>query len=236
MIGAADRKKLDFFGEKCYYQDIASQWCVEALDPQPGERVADVCAAPGGKSFLAAQKMQDRGFVLSGDLYSAKCEEMERRAQVLGISCMETVTRDASAPCPAPMRERFDRVLCDAPCSGFGVIRRKPEIRYKDLNEAKALPELQYRILCAAADMVRPGGVLQYSTCTLHTAENERVAERFLREHPDFEPRALPIAAAFAASGEQPSWKITLFSHVHKTDGFFIAGFTKKAKNGEATG
>jgi 16S rRNA (cytosine967-C5)-methyltransferase len=107
------------------------------------------------------------------------------------------------------------------------VIRRKPEIRYKSLDGFNELPALQYEILHHSSDMVRPGGVLQYSTCTLNPAENEQVAERFLKENPDFSPRVLPLDACFAELGNQPSHMINLFPHIHKTDGFFITGFVR---------
>lgn len=221
-------KKLAFLGEKCYYQDSASQFCVAALAPQPGDRVADVCAAPGGKSFTAAQWMEDRGRILCGDLYPEKCETMARRAADLGITCLRTAARDASAPCPEPLRGAFDKVLCDVPCSGFGVIRRKPEIRYKPLDSLQELPALQYRILEQAARMVRPGGSLQYSTCTLRPEENEQVAARFLREHPAFSPRLLPLTTCFKKLSVAPSHEITLLPHIHGTDGFYIAGFIRR--------
>ncbi len=211
-----------------YYQDKASQWACLAFGAQPGDAVADVCAAPGGKSFTVAQMMNNTGRLLSCDMYPAKCETIDRRAEELGVTVLRTAVRDASMPCPEQLRGAFDRVLCDVPCSGFGVIRRKPEIRYKDLAEFGELPQLQYRILERSAEMVRSGGVLQYSTCTLNPAENEAVVERFLREHPEFSPRVLPLDACFAASGLQPSHQITLFPPVHGTDGFFIAGFCKK--------
>lgn len=211
-----------------YYQDKASQWACFALSAAEGDEIADVCAAPGGKSFTVAQMMQNSGSILACDLYPAKCDTIERRAEELGVAIIRTAPRDASSPCPSTLRERFDRVLCDVPCSGLGVIRRKPEIRYKDLTEFENLPELQYRILESSAEMVRPGGILQYSTCTLNPAENEAIAERFLREHPEFSPRTLPLNSCFAALGKQPSYTITLFPHVHGTDGFFVAGFCKK--------
>lgn len=226
-------KRLDFLEEKCYYQDVASQWCVRALDPQPGDRVADVCAAPGGKTLTAAQYMNNRGYILSGDLHADKADAMNERAKRLGATIVETVARDASAPCPKPLLGAFDRVLCDVPCSGLGVIRRKPEIRYKPLP-GDDLPDLQYRILEQSSHMVKPGGVLQYSTCTLNPAENEAVVEHFLAEHPAFSPRMLPIEAAFAQAGLSPDWKITLMPHVHGTDGFFIAGFVKEESGASA--
>lgn len=215
--------------KKCYYyQDKASQWACFALGAQPDEAIADVCAAPGGKSFTTAQYMNDRGRLLACDIYPAKCETIDRRAEELGLTCISTAVRDASKPCPAPLREAFDRVICDVPCSGLGVIRRKPEIRYKSLAEFEDLPALQYAILERSAEMVKAGGVLQYSTCTLNPAENEAVAERFLREHPEFSPRVLPLDACFNALGVSPSHTITLFPPVHNTDGFFMAGFYKK--------
>ena len=211
-----------------YYQDKASQWACLAFGAQPGESVADVCAAPGGKSFTVAQMMNNTGRLLACDLYPAKCETIDRRAEELGITVLRTAVRDASMPCPEQLRGAFDRVLCDVPCSGLGVIRRKPEIRYKDLHEFQELPALQYRILERSAEMVKSGGVLQYSTCTLNPAENEDVVERFLREHSEFSPRILPLDACFALSGSEPSHMLTLFPPVHGTDGFFIAGFCKK--------
>ncbi|MBR3289220.1 MAG: 16S rRNA (cytosine(967)-C(5))-methyltransferase RsmB, partial [Clostridia bacterium] len=220
-------KRLDFLEEKCYYQDVASQWCVKALDPQPGDRVADVCAAPGGKTLTAAQYMKNHGVILSGDVHADKADALSERARRMGATIVETVARDASAPCPKPLESAFDRVLCDVPCSGLGVIRRKPEIRYKPLP-GDDLPDLQYRILAESAKMVKPGGVLQYSTCTLNPAENEAVVERFLQSHPAFAPRVLPMDAMFAKSGLTPDARITLLPPVHGTDGFFIAGFVRK--------
>lgn len=221
-------KKLESQANNWYYhQDAASQLSCAAFGAQPGDRVADVCAAPGGKSFTTAQWMKNRGSILACDIYPAKCEVLERRAAALGIDILETMVRDAAAPCPEPLAEAFDRVMCDVPCSGLGVIRRKPEIRYKPLESFEELPRLQYAILEQSARMVRPGGVLQYSTCTLNPAENEAVAKRFLQEHPEFSPRLLPLESCFAAAGMKPDWKITLFPHIHRTDGFFIAGFIK---------
>lgn len=230
IADAAAIKGLESLLENWYYhQDAASQFCCAALDTHPGERVADVCAAPGGKSFTTAQRMENRGALLSCDIYPGKCRTMEQRAQAFGVTIMRTAARDASAPCPEPLRGAFDRVLCDVPCSGWGVIRRKPEIRYKDPASFDALPELQYRILEQSAQMVRPGGVLQYSTCTWSRRENEEVAARFLEAHPEFAPRVLPLDGCFAAAGQTPGAYITLFPDVHGTDGFFIAGFVRKA-------
>ncbi|MBE6757474.1 MAG: 16S rRNA (cytosine(967)-C(5))-methyltransferase RsmB [Ruminococcaceae bacterium] len=209
-----------------YHQDLASQYCCMALGAVPDERVADVCAAPGGKTFTVAQYMENRGEIVASDLYAAKCDEMERRAKKLGVTMVRTVCRDASQPTPSAMHGRFDRVICDAPCSGYGVIRRKPEIRYKDPAVCRDLPPLQLKILNEAAKLVKAGGVLQYSTCTLNPAENREVAEAFLLANPDFTPRALVGLPDSVL--EEPAWCRTLFPAYHGTDGFFIASFRKR--------
>ena len=209
-----------------YHQDSASGYCCLALDARPGERVADLCAAPGGKSLTLAQHMQNRGQILAGDIHPGKCDLLSKRAAELGAAIVQTVCRDAAADCPKPLKGAFDRVLCDVPCSGLGVIRRKPEIRYKPLESFVELPALQYRILEQSAKMVRPGGVLQYSTCTLNPAENEDIARRFLENHPEFTPRPLGLEFLENPLGE-PAWYRTLFPHLHDTDGFFIAGFRR---------
>lgn len=211
-----------------YFQDTASQWACEALDAKAGERIADVCAAPGGKSFTTAMRMQGSGSITASDLYEEKAKTLRTRADLYDIKNFEAVCRDASADCPDAWREAFDRVICDVPCSGFGVIRRRPEIRYKSLADFKELPDLQYRILCQTANMVKAGGVLQYSTCTLRPEENEQIVSRFLAEHPTFAPRELPVPSLFEAASLPPSHQLTLMPHLHGTDGFFIASFRKE--------
>ncbi len=210
-----------------YFQDLASQWCCAALEPKPGDRIADVCAAPGGKSFTVAQYMRDEGCIQAADIYSQKCNTITRRAEELGIRCVQAVCRDATAVPSDEHVGAYDRVICDAPCSGLGVIRRKPEIRYKQPDDFAALPALQLAILSQAAKLVRPGGVLQYSTCTLRPEENQMVAAAFLQQHPCFSPRLLPLSHCFAQAGIPASYEITLFPYIHGTDGFYIAGFTR---------
>lgn len=227
VSSAAAVKRLAKIRQNWYYhQDMASQYCCLALGAQPDERVADVCAAPGGKTLTIAQAMQNRGEILSGDIYPAKCDALTARAERLGATIVRTVCRDASTPPPAALVGTFDRVVCDAPCSGLGVIRRKPEIRYKDPAAFADLPELQFRILEQAATLVRSGGVLQYSTCTLNPAENRAVAERFLAKHPEFSPR--PLDGMPPSVLGEPAWCRTLFPANHRTDGFFVAGFVKE--------
>lgn len=226
VSSAGGLKRLAKSLENCYYhQDMASQFACRALGAQPNERVADVCAAPGGKTLTVAQFMQGQGEILAGDLYPAKCDAMAARAARMGADLVRTVCRDASLRPPAALRGTFDRVICDAPCSGWGVIRRKPEIRHKTPADMRDLPALQTRILDCAAELVRPGGVLQYSTCTLNPAENQAVAEHFLATHPSFAPRTLSGLPDSVL--QEPTWCRTLFPSVHGTDGFFIAGFVK---------
>lgn len=223
------RKKLEKLPKNWYYhQDIASQWSCLALGAQPGEKIADVCAAPGGKSFTVAQYMQNHGELYSCDIYATKCDVIRQRAEELTATVIQVHKRDAAQLCTASEEGAFDRVLCDVPCSGLGVIRRKPEIRYKDPSTWEELPAIQWRILEASAAMVRSGGVLQYSTCTLRPEENEQIVSRFLTEHPDFSPRVLPLDVCFQRAGREPSHMITLFPGEQESDGFFIAGFIKK--------
>ena len=210
-----------------YYQDAASQWCCLSLGALPNERIADVCAAPGGKSLTVAQYMQNEGEIEAADLYEQKCATINRRAAEYGLSCIKAECRDASEPPVEARVGQFDRVICDAPCSGMGVVRRKPEIRYKDPADFAELPALQLHILSQAAKLVRVGGVLQYSTCTLRPEENEQVVEAFLAQHPAFSPRPLPLERCFAQAGLPISHQITLFPQIHGTDGFYIASFLR---------
>ena len=171
---------------------------------QTGERGWRMSAPrPEGKSFTVAQDMENRGELMSGDIHAFKCEDMERRARTLGIQILQTGVRDAGTPCPGEWRQSFDRVMCDVPCSGLGVIRRRPEIRYKPLASLNGLPELQYTILKQSAEMVRPGACCSIPPVPCGEEENEQVVTRFLRENPQFSPRILPISACFDAAGRR---------------------------------
>lgn len=208
-----------------HVQDLASQLCCLLLDAQPGERVYDVCAAPGGKTCTIAEGMCGEGTVYAFDLYKGKVRLIRQAAQRLGLSNVEAAQRDAaSAQNTLPPA---DRVLCDAPCSGFGILRRKPEIRYKSAESIDSLPDLQYGILCKTASLVRPGGTLIYSTCTLNPAENGEVAARFLREHPAFVPAPVQLPGGIHRIMDEPANQLTLFPQVYDTDGFFISVFKK---------
>ena len=201
----------------CFVQDEASQIACAALDAAPDMRVLDLCAAPGSKSFGAALSMKNTGTLCSFDLHENKLSLIRDTAAKLGITNMTVAAADARTA-SAERLGRFDRVICDVPCSGLGVIGKKPDIRYKDMTASAGLLPVQRDILRAAATCVAPGGVLVYSTCTLLPEENERQVELFLSEHPDF---ALEGFAAGELSA--PTGMLTLTPDVHQTDGFFIA-------------
>jgi 16S rRNA (cytosine967-C5)-methyltransferase len=208
---------------KLYIQDIASQLCVKALNPRPNELVYDVCSAPGGKALTSAQLMKNRGEIFAYDIYDHKLKLIDSTAKRLGIICVKTAKRNAETDSQELLLA--DKVLCDVPCSGLGVIRRKPEIRYKSDLVQNDLPDLQYRILCNSSRLVVVGGVLVYSTCTLNPAENQRNAEKFLAEHSNFQPMKLNLNLEHCI--EEDNNMLTLFPHFHGTDGFFISAFKR---------
>lgn len=202
-------------------QDEASQICVRALGAQKGDVVFDVCACPGSKSFGAAMTMENEGGILAFDIHKNKLSLVEKGAERLGISIISTKEQDARKP----MEELFgkaDKIICDVPCSGFGVIGKKPEIRYKDIEESKALPKIQYDILENVSNYLKVGGTLVYSTCTILPDENENNVKKFLDEHKNFELVPFSVGELEVESG-----MITLLPHTHHTDGFFIAKLKK---------
>lgn len=208
---------------KFYIQDLASQLAVLVLEPRPGDSVIDMCAAPGGKSLLAVQLMENSGRLVSCDLYPHKVDQLEENAGRYGAEIMQPALLDASRP-HKPFLGTFDRVLCDAPCSGMGIIRKKPDIRYKSREEVLAMPAIQAPILDNAAAYLKPGGTLVYSTCSVMKQENREQVLAFLERHPDFSlvPFELPVC------GRVEEGMITLWPHIHGTDGFFIAKLAKK--------
>ncbi len=211
LCGYSGAENEEYYKKGYYYfQDLASQTCVSKIGLKPEESLVDLCAAPGGKSFTAAQYLQNKGKILSCDLHEHRVELISKSAQRLGISCIECKQMDATINHDIGV---FDAVLCDVPCSGLGVIARKPDIKYKDPKEFCDIEKIQKQILNTAANYVKSGGRLIYSTCTLRKAENEDVVEGFLREHKDFE------------IGVSPK---TYFPHKDGTDGFFIAVLVKK--------
>lgn len=216
-------EELDAYKEGLFHaQDIASQICCKALDPKPGETVFDMCSAPGGKAFTIAETMENKGIVRAFDVYQSRVDLIKNGAERLGLDNIFAYLSDASI-----FNENYgfaDRVLCDVPCSGLGIIRRKPEIRFKSRNDIDNLPELQYRILCNSVKYLKDGGRIVYSTCTLNPKENSEVCDRFLREHPDFS--AVEIMTDIPRYSADDKY-LTLMPHIHSTDGFFVAAFQK---------
>ena len=213
-----------------FVQDEASQLCVAALDAHAGDVVTDTCACPGSKSFGIALTMQNRGEVHSFDLHKSKLSLIASGAERLGLSIITADERDARDPNP-DLLGKCDRVLCDVPCSGLGVIAKKPEIRHKDLTESARLPSIQAAILEASAGYLKPGGVLVYSTCTILPAENEDVVTAFLARHPEFEPWEFTFPARDDTVSDIVSkdGMVTLLPDQNATDGFFIARLRRKA-------
>ena len=207
-----------------YAQDPAARLAVLAAGLQPGTKVLDACAAPGGKSFGAAVVMGDRGEIHACDLHAHKKGLIEAGAARLGFHAITAQVVDAKKPRKG-WEEAFDTVLADVPCSGLGVIRKKPEIRYKPREELAGLPQVQGEILENVSHYVKPGGVLLYSTCTLRPQENEEVIQAFLSAHREFslEPFTLPGPAGEVAQGQ-----ITIWPQRLETDGFFLAKLRKE--------
>ena len=213
-------EKLPSFQQGLFYvQDPASRLSVRCAGLQKGFRVLDCCAAPGGKSFAAAMAMAGTGSICSCDVHPHKIKLIENGASRLGIELLQARLQDASEFVPE-WEGAMDAVLVDAPCSGLGIIRKKPDIRYRDLKENEALPALQKKILANQARYVKKGGVLLYSTCTLLPGENQDVVEDFLKTHPDFSLEKLPLPAPFP---ENTTGMLTLLPGQWDTDGFFIS-------------
>ncbi len=213
--------ELELENGKYFVQDEASQMAVEVLGAEKGETVIDVCACPGGKSFGAAIDMENCGRVYSLDIHKSKLSLISSGAKRLGIDIIIPREHDSSSAI-CELLGSADRVICDVPCSGLGVIAKKSDLRYKDLDDLASLSELQYKILCSSAGYLKEGGVLVYSTCTLHKAENEDIVNKFLSEHSGFS------LAPFIVGKISCQGMLTLFPHIHSTDGFFIAKIVKQ--------
>lgn len=204
-------------------QDEASQICVRSLGAEENELVLDVCACPGSKSFGAAMTMNNKGKIIAFDIHENKLSLVKSGAERLGISIISTATGDARVNIPE-LCDKADRIICDVPCSGFGVIGKKPEIRYKDPAESSRLPKIQLDILENVSSYLKLGGTLVYSTCTILPEENENNVNKFLENHKNF-----ALAPFSAGELEVKEGMITLLPHIHNTDGFFIAKLIRKS-------
>ncbi len=192
-------------------QDESSMLVAEKLDPQHGDVVMDMCAAPGGKTMAIAERMNNTGKIIASDIYRRKLDLIDREAKRLGVTNVETRSWDATRE-ESSMFQKADRVLVDAPCTGLGVVRRKPEIKYKEhTDEMDLLPKKQLAILTASSSYVKPGGTLVYSTCTINPNENEKVTDAFVKRNPSFKKVERTL----------------LLPNVNGTDGFFICVMKK---------
>lgn len=224
LTGSGDLTELDAFREGLFFvQDPAAKLVSLIAAPQKGGRVIDVCAAPGGKSFGAAVAMGDEGEILACDLHENKLKRIKEGAARLGLKSIQTFAADGTVFRPE-WADSADTVLVDAPCSGLGIIRKKPDVRYKSPDDLFTLTVAQAAILENAARYVRPGGVLLYSTCTILPEENGQVVDGFLAEHPDFSRETFTLPAPV---GEQPG-ELTLWPHRHGTDGFYICRLRRR--------
>ncbi|MBQ9858523.1 MAG: methyltransferase domain-containing protein, partial [Oscillospiraceae bacterium] len=199
-----------------YVQDPAAKMAIMAAAPKTGDKVIDVCAAPGGKSIAAAMLMNGIGEIYSYDIGEKKLPKIIDSANRLGIEIISVEKADGREFIEKH-EASADVVIADVPCSGFGVIRKKPEIRYKDYKDISGLPEIQLAILKNASSYVKPNGVLLYSTCTVLSEENGDVVSKFLQDNDKFivEDFEIPV-------GKSQNGMMTLYPHIHDTDGFFI--------------
>ncbi len=222
-LSSAGISEMPLFREGYFHvQDISSQLCCEALAPHGNDTVIDICAAPGGKTFTAAGIMNGTGRIFAGDIHKKRADIIAKGAKRLGfanITAFEGDARVYNDKLPAA-----DCVLCDVPCSGLGVIRGKPEIKYKDISDIAGLPAIQSAILENASRYVKRGGTLVYSTCTLVPAENRGVTDGFLRRHSDFEgvPFFTDLGVPFGGYAAE------IFPKHFGSDGFYICKMTRK--------
>ena len=203
----------------------ASQLAALCVEAKPGDTVLDLCAAPGGKTLLLAEEMQDTGRLISCDVTENRVQLIAKAVERMGFTaCVETLCNDASRP--NPKLPQADRILVDAPCSGLGILAKKPDIRYKPLDAIERLPAVQTAILENVCRYVRPGGTLLYSTCTVRKEENEDVARTFLLAHPEFSPEPFAVPAGLDLKNEGYA---TVLPQKHAADGFFICKLRRHA-------
>ena len=226
LSGTGNLEHLDAFVKGLFYvQDAAARLSVLCAQMPENAQVLDCCAAPGGKSFAAAMAMDGTGKISACDIHGHKTGLIKNGATRLGLTNVEVFQQDASVENPL-WKNSMDVVIADVPCSGYGIIRKKPDIRYKDPATMKELPQLQLKILLQQAEYVRPGGVLMYSTCTLVREENEGVVEAFLKLRQDYILEPLPLPGVFP---ENTSGMLALVPGEYDTDGFFICRLRRKS-------
>ena len=220
--GASLREAESWREGRIQIQDEASQLVAALVDPQPGERILDACAGVGVKTSHLAERMGNRGSIAALDVSGEKLKALDGNMRRLGVGIVKTAVRDLTEQRGDPKEGGFDRVLLDVPCSGLGTLRRNPEIKWRLAPaEAKRNASLQGRLLERAADLLKPGGVLVYSTCTILPEENEDVVAAFLSRRGDFRPAGLPDSIPPGMRSAEGFFKTR--PDLHGTDGFFGA-------------
>ena len=221
--------ELPFLKEGLYIiQDEASQLVTSIFDPKPGERILDACAAPGGKTTHIAQRMENGGEIYALDLTKGKLAQIEEIYQRLGIKIVKAMKGDAAYALPIPKGMKFDRILADVPCSGFGTLRRNPDLKWRRKEEdIGRLAELQSSILRNLAYYVKEGGILVYSTCTVFHEENEDVVEKFLDGHPEFRLDQIRDVLPEKCHPFIKNGYFKTFPQRDGMDGFFVARLKK---------
>ncbi|AXH98657.1 16S rRNA (cytosine(967)-C(5))-methyltransferase RsmB [Sporosarcina sp. PTS2304] len=205
-------------------QDESSMLPALALQVEPGMEVLDMCAAPGGKTTHIAERMKNDGVIQAHDLHPHKLRLIEQNAQRLGLTSIRTASGDSRKLLETYAPQSFDRVLVDAPCSGLGVIRRKPEIKYKKtVQDLENLAQIQKDLLTVASQLVKKDGLLVYSTCTIEQTENQGIIEWFLKQKSDFELVPLQII-----DQEDAREYVQILPHQYESDGFFVAALRRK--------
>jgi 16S rRNA (cytosine967-C5)-methyltransferase len=223
--------ELPFLKEGLFtIQDEASQLVTAILDPKPGEKILDACAAPGGKTTHIAQRMENLGEIYALDLHQEKLKQIEEGCERLGVRIVRTKMGDAGALLPVPGRKKFDRILADVPCSGFGTLRRNPDLKWRRGKEdIERLSQLQFSILKNLSGYVGEGGLLIYSTCTVFHEENEDVVERFLSEHRSFQLDSLVELLPEKCHRFIKKNYFKTFPLQDEMDGFFVARLKRES-------
>lgn len=227
LTGTGSLEELSLFREGYFMvQDAAAKLAALAAAPQPGWDVLDACAAPGGKSFAAAMEMKNSGQLTSCDIQPKKVKLIRSGAKRLGITSLNAEVANGRAFRPE-WENRFDLVIADVPCSGLGIIRKKPDIRYKEPDMLENLPGIQQELLSNLSRYVKPGGVLLYSTCTVLQRENQQNVMDFLNGHSEYTLEGFDLPQPI---GRVEEGMLTLWPHIHGTDGFFMAKLRKSCK------
>ncbi|WP_419961588.1 16S rRNA (cytosine(967)-C(5))-methyltransferase RsmB [Psychrobacillus sp. BM2] len=209
-------------------QDESSMIPAYVLQPEPGMTVLDMCSAPGGKTTHIAEKMKNTGKLVAMDIHQHKLKLVEENAERLGFSFIETVEMDGRKASESYAEQSFDRILVDAPCSGLGVMKRKPDIKYtKKEKDFATLKPIQMNLLDEAYKLLKPDGLMVYSTCTVDLEENEGTTQLFLDAHPDMELQDFPDVIKRIKNQEKEG-TLQIFPQDLRSDGFYVALFQKK--------